>query len=46
MEICYRCGKTIKLNNAFERPSHLFENEFYCSECYEKVNEEFCLKED
>jgi len=43
MEMCDKCGKGIKLKCAFERPSHLFDGEFYCSECREEVSEEFCM---
>ena len=44
-EICNKCGKTIKLKCEFEMPSNLFENEFYCNECYDKVSQEFCLSD-
>jgi len=46
MEICNKCGSTIKLNCIFEKPWHLFENEFYCDKCLDEVEEEFCLSED
>lgn len=33
MELCYQCGKAIKLECAHERVGHLFEDNFYCDEC-------------
>ena len=44
MEICDKCGKAIELNNAFERVEHLFDNEFYCDNCYEDVKVEVYLR--
>ena len=44
-EICNKCGKTIKLKCEFEMSSNLFENEFYCNECYDKVSREFYLSD-
>ena len=41
-EICNKCGKMI-IALALEIPTHLFEDEFYCDECYDKVSQKFCL---
>jgi len=45
MEICNKCGKEIKLKNAFEKPSHLFNGDFYCRECRDEVADEFYLSD-